>query len=234
MEYHTTPARAPQEKVKENQRHLAGILHCTPYLCRRGVSIMATDYSYLRDHYPPVITLDQLYRICHISKRKAKWLLENHVIPCQDSRKKTRRFKIQLEDVIHYLEELENGNQIVLFPKGFFSSHCIPKPTAQKKKMLRKLARPDIQKEIYHYFEKKFASFPDALTTAAVAQMTGYGRNAVNRWIQTGHLKVYSRGDRFIPKTFLLEFCCSAYYIRLCSLSPDHEEDMIFLRSLSA
>lgn len=33
---------------------------------------MVSDFSYLRDLYPPVITLDQLYRICHLSKRKAK------------------------------------------------------------------------------------------------------------------------------------------------------------------
>lgn len=194
---------------------------------------MATDYSYLRDLYPPVITLDQLYRICHISKRKAKWLLENHVIPCQDSQKKTRRFKIQLEDVIRYLEALENGDQVVLFPKGLFSSHCVPKSTAQKKNLLQDLLQPDTQKEILRYFEKKFSAFPDALTTTTVAEMTGYGRNAVNHWIETGHLKVYSRGERFIPKTYLLEFCCSAYYIRLCRLSPNHEEDMRFLRSLS-
>ena len=32
---------------------------------------MVSDFSYLRDLYPPVITLDQLYRICHLSKRKA-------------------------------------------------------------------------------------------------------------------------------------------------------------------
>ena len=36
---------------------------------------MATDYTYLYEEYPEVISADQLYRICHISKRKAKWLL---------------------------------------------------------------------------------------------------------------------------------------------------------------
>ena len=32
---------------------------------------MATDYTYLYEEYPEVISADQLYRICHISKRKA-------------------------------------------------------------------------------------------------------------------------------------------------------------------
>lgn len=35
------------------------------------------NYGYLRQEYPAVISMDQLYRICHISKRKARWLLEN-------------------------------------------------------------------------------------------------------------------------------------------------------------
>ena len=195
---------------------------------------MSTRYSYLRDEYPSVITLDQLYRICHISKRKAKWLLENHIIPCQDSGKKTRRFKIQLEDLISYLDACEKGNLVVRFPKGLFSSHCISIPASQKKSFLRCLSQPEAQKEVYRYFEKKFSSFPEALTTALVAQMTGYGRNAVNHWIQAGHLKLYSRGERIIPKAYLLEFCCSRYYIRLCSITPDHEEDMIFLRALAS
>lgn len=29
---------------------------------------MATDYTYLYEEYPEVISADQLYRICHISK----------------------------------------------------------------------------------------------------------------------------------------------------------------------
>jgi len=61
---------------------------------------MATDYTYLYEEYPEVISADQLYRICHISKRKAKWLLEHGYIPCEDSGKKTRRYKIRLNDVI--------------------------------------------------------------------------------------------------------------------------------------
>ena len=38
---------------------------------------METDYSYLYESYPEIISADQLYRICHISKRKAKWLLDS-------------------------------------------------------------------------------------------------------------------------------------------------------------
>ena len=79
------------------------------------------DYDYLRQEYPAVISMDQFYRICHISKRKARWLLENGVVPCKDSGKQTRRFSIQLEDVIRFLEQRDAG-LVDAIPQGIFSS----------------------------------------------------------------------------------------------------------------
>jgi len=80
------------------------------------------DYSFLHDQYPEVITMDQLYRICHICKRKARWLLENGIIPCEDSGKKTRRFKIKLDDAIEFLEYRDAGLLDDQMPVGIFSS----------------------------------------------------------------------------------------------------------------
>ena len=80
------------------------------------------DYEYLSQQYPKIISMDQLYRICHISKRKAKWLLENGVIPCKDSGKQTRRFQICLDDVITFLERREAGLLHEDIPAGIFSS----------------------------------------------------------------------------------------------------------------
>ena len=80
------------------------------------------DYSYLRREYPETISMDQLYRICHISKRKARWLLEHGVIPCQDSGKQTRRFSIRLEEAICFLEQRDAGLLDDVIPQGIFSS----------------------------------------------------------------------------------------------------------------
>lgn len=67
------------------------------------------DYCHLRKEFPETISMDQLYRICHISKRKAHWLLEHGIIPCRDSGKHTRRFSIALEEVIRFLELRDAG-----------------------------------------------------------------------------------------------------------------------------
>lgn len=83
---------------------------------------MNRDYSALLIEYPEVISKEQVYRICHISKRKATWLLENGIIPCKDSGKKTRRFQVRTIDVMNYLLTLEENPQKIATPVGLFTS----------------------------------------------------------------------------------------------------------------
>ena len=58
--------------------------------------------------YPEYITKDQMYRICHISKKTCLFLLESGLVPNIDSGKKTRRFKIKTVDVIQYIQTLND------------------------------------------------------------------------------------------------------------------------------
>ena len=61
----------------------------------------------IRRTYPRIVSKDQVYRICHISKATALYLLQSGLIPCVDSGKKTRRYHVELEDVIAYLQNRE-------------------------------------------------------------------------------------------------------------------------------
>ena len=63
------------------------------------------QYQDILEQYPIYITKDQMYRVCHISKKTCLFLLESGLVPCQDSGKKTRRFKIKTTNVIRYLED---------------------------------------------------------------------------------------------------------------------------------
>ena len=57
-------------------------------------------YDEIRKQYPETISKDQFYRIAHISKATALYLLQSGLVPCIDSGKKTRRYTIRTEDVI--------------------------------------------------------------------------------------------------------------------------------------
>lgn len=49
-------------------------------------------YDAIRRAYPETISKEQFYRIAHISKATALHLLQNGLVPCKDTGKKTRRY----------------------------------------------------------------------------------------------------------------------------------------------
>lgn len=168
-------------------------------------------YEYLREQYPEIISKDQLYRICHISKRKARWLLENGVIPCEDSGKRTRRFRIRLEDVITFLEQRDAGRLQEEIPAGIFSggSH-----STQPRQTLDSGA-------LCAFLLERWADAPDMLTVQQAALLCGYGPATINGWIGKGLVTaVQCRGRNLIPKESLAERLAS----REAQLSSNRSE----------
>ena len=135
------------------------------------------DYQYLREQYSEIITKDQLYRICRISKRKALWLLENGVIPCEDSGKKTRRFRIRLEDVIDFLERRDAGDLDVILPQGIFSSGS--HPVCQPRTYLD-------SEELCAFILAEWDDQLDMLTVGEAAELCGYSVHTVGGWVRKG------------------------------------------------
>lgn len=159
------------------------------------------DYGYLREQYPTVISKDQLYRICHISKRKAVWLLEHGVIPCEDSGKQTRRFRIQLEDVIDFLERRDAGDLDGVLPVGCFSSG---RPSAREARVY--LDRHELRDLILD----RWVDEPDMLTVKQAATLCGYSINAINRWMKKGVVEgVNYYGTNLFSKESLAEHLAS-------------------------
>lgn len=70
--------------------------------------------------YPKYITKEQMYRICHISKKTCLFLLESGLVPSIDSGKKTCRFKIKTTDVVKYLKERDDYPELYKAPDGFY------------------------------------------------------------------------------------------------------------------
>ena len=145
------------------------------------------DYSYLYDEFSEVISGEQLRQILHISKRKCAWLLNNGIIPCIDSYQKTRRYSINLDDVIDYIITYENAAvnvQPLRPPEGF-----------------RELL-------IDEWFD-----VPDVLTITDVAGITGYTPNAVDRWIVKGSLRsVIAQTGIITCREWLADFYCGDGY----------------------
>ena len=109
---------------------------------------------------------DQLYRICHICKRKAKWLLDNGVIPFEDTGKRTHRYRIRLDDVIHCLDMRDNAPAP---PRG---SITCPKP-----KTWRPICTADAARG---YLAELWSKEQDALTVEQAAESTRWAPQSIS------------------------------------------------------
>lgn len=178
-------------------------------------------YSELLKRYPPYVSKEQLYVICRISKRSAKYLLDNGIIPCVDTGKKTRRYRVALKDIIAYLKKRDNtGNTQI--PYGMTSSKSRkakgPKTSYAQAILLGEEA------EVRSYFEYIFAEFPDVLNTYDVTEMTGLSLNTVQRLIKSGTIHSLNV-DRhhMVPKMYILDFVTSPKFLNIKSNSRDFQ-----------
>ena len=76
---------------------LVGLVKCNNPKCITNNEPMPTRFD--------VIDKEQFYKICHISKSTARYLLQSGKVPCKYIGKRTRCYKIKKEDVIDYLKD---------------------------------------------------------------------------------------------------------------------------------
>ncbi|MDL2293797.1 helix-turn-helix domain-containing protein [Ruminococcaceae bacterium OttesenSCG-928-D13] len=175
-------------------------------------------YESLKRQYPEYISLNQLYQICRVSKRGARYLLQNGIIPCiENESNATWRYKIALDDVITYLRRREQWGSLI--PRGALKS---PKKGSRKK-------QPPIfhatENELTAYFSERYASYPDILATSDVSAMTGLHRNTIRKLIRENLIEVINQCDTYlIPKPCLIEFVKGPKYTRCKSPSEDYKK----------
>ena len=68
-----------------------------------------------------IISLEQLYKMLHISKRKAAWMLQNGIIPCEIRNTPTHKYSVRKEDVLAYMVKSEREKRKEI-PVGIFNA----------------------------------------------------------------------------------------------------------------
>ena len=166
-------------------------------------------YEDLRKEYPEFISLEQLRKLAHISKRRASFYLKNDIIPCKDNGKKTKQYKIALSDVAEYLYQ-RNAN-----------------PYKYRYGANRK---PDLWEHFYYsisgneYLVKEFLKFlndcanqmPDMITLKDAVNFSGYSKSGISNWIRAGRICAFQINKRYhIQLKSFLNFLVSPYYLGL-------------------
>lgn len=169
-------------------------------------------YEVLRSEYPETISKDQFYRMAHISKATALYLLQSGLVPCKDSGKKTRRYTIRTDDVICYMIDREIHPEIYRAPDQWYqhrSGHYNSRVTYRKELM----NLSDDEKTAFRkYIEEEFQQYGDLLTIVEVTEAIGYCDTSLHRWCNTKKLKAFRiSGKCLIPKISLTDFLVSQY-----------------------
>ena len=137
-------------------------------------------YSDLLRQYPAYMTKEQMYQVCHISKKTCLFLLQSGLVPCLDSGKKTRRFKIETANVIRYLADRELHPDRYKPPEGFYKRKRGKGKSRRKKRRKQGTYTPSpsvtgvdpcIMRE---YYRAELELYPDdVLTTRQISEFTG-------------------------------------------------------------
>ena len=177
------------------------------------------------------MSLEQLYKMLHVSKRKAAWMLNNGIIPCQIRPTKTHRYIILREDVEAYLQK-KRADRRKEIPVGIFNA----KPTKQK--VVINNNRPmdtvdlaecfitiadECKNDFRTHVEKRLQYFPDAITADKAADIMGYAKNTVHSYIQQKRIfAVQISGKYILPKSALVEFLVDDFAFEIIHKSTWH------------
>lgn len=175
-----------------------------------------SDFKDIERAYPNGMSKDQFYKVAHISKATALYLLKSGLVPCKDSGKQTRRYKIKTEDVLNYLKDRELDPRKYEAPAGWYK----PKPSRRRlkdttKEKLRKLDDAGLIR-LKAFFEELLVENDDLLTAEQVSAFLGYSKSTVVEWCVKKRLKSFMiSGKYMIPRASIAAFLASEESFRV-------------------
>ena len=165
-----------------------------------------------------IISLEQLYKMLHISKRKAAWMLQNGIIPCEMRNTQTHKYFIKRKDVIEYINKNEIAKQQEI-PIGIFNSNRTTNPHRTESQdsvcggsfySFEIILNDEEREQFKQMLENLLKEIPDVLTVKEVAELTGYNRKTILRYAEKKYIfAINLKGKLYISKQSLIEYLSS-------------------------
>ena len=172
-------------------------------------------YQWLLEKYPSTITKEQLYKVCHISKRTALHLLEHGIIPCKTTGKKTRKYSIATTDVITYLVSRDRHPECYLAPVGWYVGQHAASDDCS--------LTPESAQKMRQYYMQALTEYPDVLTISDITNFTGYVSTTVVNWCNKQAVQHFTiKGKYLIPKPWLMDFLLDTRFRTIKVKSQKH------------
>ncbi len=157
-----------------------------------------------------IISLEQLYKMLHISKRKAAWMLQNGIIPCEIRNTPTHKYSVRKEDVLAYIAKSEQERRKEI-PVGIFNAKKTNNPRRTESldsdcggyfDYTHYKLRGKERARFKEMLENLLSAVPDTLTVDEVVKLTGYSRKTILRYAQRKYIYgVNIMGKYYISKT---------------------------------
>ncbi len=180
----------------------------------------------LFDKAPDPMSKDMFYRVCHISKKTALYLLMSGKVRSENTGKATHSWLISKEAILKYADEYASDEISFKPPENYYSDglDSFSAPTSYYLDMDERTL-----KAAREYYLDILGRDGGVLTTPEISRITGYNESTVCRWIKHKKLRILLRIGRKsrIPHQYFMDFLLSDTYNNIQAKSKNHKRAIL-------
>lgn len=173
-------------------------------------------YQEILAKYPATLSKEQIYKLCHISKRVAKYYLDNGIIPCVNTGHATHKYSAKTTDVIAFLRSRSacpEAYKITL--SSGKSYHCSSSPSIDY--------TPAVMRRYHQLLTDLLYLYPDLLTIQMITELTGYSAKTIHNWTSQGYLRWFRNAyTYYAPKEIVIQHMLSEEFRSITGKSKKH------------
>lgn len=163
---------------------------------------------------PETLSLEQVRKLLHVSKRTAKTLLDTE-IPCVRLAKTTHKYLVNKQDLIEYL-----GTH-----PGTDYRYLLSVDRTCNSRLFTSTIPRNLKMRMAFYLRSEFKEYPDLLKIKDIAGMIGYGKEQIGEWANEGVLPYITVSNvRYVTKSNLIDFLCTEECDSIYRKSQWHKE----------
>lgn len=144
-------------------------------------------------------------------------MLQNGMIPCKDTGKKTHRYIVLRSDLDEYIKDSQQRPENYFIPVTFTA-----KKPGKREPDKYYLYPHQVPGDFRAWLDDEWYDLPDVLTPKEVESILDYEHESVRRWLNRGWLRsIKAQGTEVIAREWLIDFMCD-YAFRIAKKSEMH------------
>lgn len=161
------------------------------------------------------ISGSELRQFLHISTRKMKFIMDNNLIPHENTGQVTHKYRVKRKDAAKFKSKMKSDPNFMIEFKGQFTS----RPDKQKEKVKREKENTEFtlsnEKKFVSYIKMLWQDLPDAIPAQEVAKIIGVNPKSLHRLKREGKLNSVNIAHvQYCAKSEIIYYLASETQIR--------------------